>query len=79
MLVFIPWTRFELRQKDPAIDIRVFRQPNMWPVQVTAGLVGISLLGAQTPLATFAGANPKSGAGLGLDVERHLDRRRAST
>jgi MFS family permease len=66
VLVFIPWTLFELRQKDPAVDIRVFRQPNMWPIQVTAGLVGISLLGAQTPLATFAGADPKSGAGLGL-------------
>jgi MFS family permease len=67
VMVFIPWTRFELGRKDPAVDIRVFRQPNMWPVQVTAGLVGISLLGAQTPLSTFAGANPKSGAGLGLD------------
>jgi len=66
VLVFVPWTRFELKRPDPAIDIRVFRQPNMWPVQVTAGLVGISILGAQTPLATFAGANPKSGAGLGL-------------
>jgi MFS family permease len=66
VLVFVPWTLFELRQKDPAVDIRVFRQPTMWPVQVTAGLVGISILGAQTPLATFAGANPKSGAGLGL-------------
>jgi MFS family permease len=38
----------------------------MWPVQITAGLVGISLLGAQAPLSTFAGADPKSGAGLGL-------------
>ena len=66
VLVFIPWTLFELKQKDPAVDIRVFRQPTMWPVQVTAGLVGISILGAQTPLVTFAGANPKSGAGLGL-------------
>jgi MFS family permease len=66
ILVFIPWTRFELRRPDPAIDIRVFRQPNMWPVQITAGLVGISLLGAQAPLSTFAGADPKSGAGLGL-------------
>jgi MFS family permease len=66
--VFIPWTKFELRQKDPAVDIRVFRQPSMWPVQVTAGLVGISLLGAQVPLSTFAGGNPKSGAGLGLDA-----------
>jgi MFS family permease len=66
VLVFVPWTRFELRQRDPAIDIRVFRQPNMWPVQITAGLVGISLLGAQAPLSTFAGADPGSGAGLGL-------------
>jgi MFS family permease len=68
VLVFVPWTRLELRHRDPAVDIRVFRQPNMWPVQVTAGLVGISILGAQTPLATFSGANPKSGAGLGLDA-----------
>jgi MFS family permease len=67
VLVFVPWTKFELKRPDPAIDIRVFRQPNMWPIQVTAGLVGISLLGAQAPLATFAGADPKSGAGLGLD------------
>jgi len=66
VLVFVPWTLFELRQKDPAVDIRVFRLPTMWPVQVTAGLIGISILGAQTPLATFAGADPKSGAGLGL-------------
>jgi MFS family permease len=66
--IFVPWTKFELRQKDPAVDIRVFRQPSMWPVQVTAGLVGISLLGAQVPLSTFAGANPKSGVGLGLDA-----------
>lgn len=28
-----------------AIDLRVLRQPNMWPVQLTAGLIGISLLG----------------------------------
>jgi MFS family permease len=66
VLVFVPWTRFELKQRDPAVDIRVFRQPNMWPIQITAGLVGISLLGAQAPLSTFAGADPKSGAGLGL-------------
>lgn len=66
VFIFVPWTLFELKQKDPAVDIRVFRQPNMWPIQITAGLVGISLLGAQTPLATFAGADPKSGAGLGL-------------
>lgn len=66
--LFWPWGRYELRQKDPAIDLRVLGQPNMWPVQLTAGLVGISLLGAQAPLATFAGTDPVNGYGLGLDA-----------
>jgi MFS family permease len=67
--VFVPWSRFELRQKDPAIDLRVLRQPNMWPVQLTAGLIGISLLGAQAPLSTFAGTDrDEVGYGLGLDA-----------
>ncbi|MDO7881463.1 MFS transporter [Salinibacterium soli] len=70
VLVFIPWGRYELKQKDPAIDLRVLRQPTMWPVQLTAGLVGISLLGAQAPLATFAGTDPEEhGFGLGLDAD----------
>lgn len=68
-LVFIPWGFYELRQKDPAIDLRVLRQPNMWPVQLTAALIGISLLGAQAPLATFAGTDrDELGYGLGLDA-----------
>jgi len=40
----------------------------MWPIQLTAGLIGISLLGAQAPLSTFAGTNPINGYGLGLDA-----------
>lgn len=67
--VFVPWSRFELRQQDPAIDLRVLRQPNMWPVQLTAGLVGISLLGAQAPLSTFAGTDPVNGYGLGMPAD----------
>ncbi|MFB2555818.1 MFS transporter [Herbiconiux liangxiaofengii] len=66
VLSFIPFGRYELRQADPAIDLRVLRQPSMWPVQLTAGLVGISLLGAQAPLSTFAGTDPVNGYGLGL-------------
>ncbi len=65
-LVFIPFGRHELRHRDPAIDLRVLRQPTMWPVQLTAGLIGISLLGAQAPLSTFAGTDPVNGYGLGL-------------
>lgn len=66
IVTFWPFVRFELRQKDPAIDIRVLAQPNMWPVQLTALLVGISLLGAQAPLATYAGTDRSLGYGLGL-------------
>ncbi len=66
VLTFWPFVRYELRQKDPAIDIRVFAQPNMWPVQLTALLVGISLLGAQAPLSTYAGTDTALGYGLGL-------------
>jgi len=69
VLIFLPWGRYELKQKDPAIDLRVLRQPTMWPVQLTAGLVGISLLGAQAPLATFAGTDPVNGYGLGMEAD----------
>jgi MFS family permease len=68
VLTFIPFGRWELKQKDPAIDLRVLRQPNMWPVQLTAGLIGISLLGAQAPLSTYAGTDPVNGYGLGLSA-----------
>ncbi|MDQ1578391.1 MAG: hypothetical protein QOE21_1078 [Microbacteriaceae bacterium] len=67
VLAFIPFGRYELKQNDPAIDLRVLRQPTMWPVQLTAGLIGISLLGAQAPLSTYAGTDPSHGYGLGLD------------
>jgi len=62
------FVRYELRQDDPAVDIRVLRKPEMWPVQATAALVGISLLGAQGPLSTYAGTDTALGYGLGLDA-----------
>lgn len=68
LLAFVWFVRFELRQEDPAVDIRVLRRPEMWPVQATAALVGISLLGAQGPLSTYAGTDSSLGYGLGLDA-----------
>ncbi len=68
VLAFIPFGRWELKQADPAIDLRVLRRPAMWPVQLTAGLIGISLLGAQAPLSTYAGTDPANGYGLGLSA-----------
>ncbi|MFI8631195.1 MFS transporter [Microbacterium sp. NPDC077663] len=52
----------------PVIDVRVLARPDMWPVQATAFLIGISLLGAQGPLSTYAGTDSSLGYGLGLDA-----------
>ncbi|MFF2245741.1 MFS transporter [Arthrobacter sp. NPDC058130] len=66
-LVFIPFARLELRAADPLVDIRTLRGKSMWPVQLTAGLFGVSVLGAQAPLSTFARTDPAlHGYGLGL-------------
>ncbi|WP_404443273.1 MFS transporter [Microbacterium marinum] len=66
LLAVFVW--YELRQRNPIIDIRVLIRPEMWPVQATAFLIGISLLGAQGPLSTYAGTDPALGYGLGLDA-----------
>ena len=69
VLVFIPFGRQELRHPDPFIDLRVLRKPTMWPVIVTAGLFGISVLGAQIPLSTYASTPRELGYGLGLESD----------
>ena len=67
LLSFIPFARWVLGRDDPAIDLRMLAKPNMWPIQITAGLFGLSVLGAQIPLSTFAGTDPAvAGYGLGL-------------
>ena len=65
LLLFVPFVRWELRQGDPVVDVRMFTQPALWPVFVTAGLFGVSVLGAQAPLSTYARTDPIHGYGLG--------------
>ncbi|WP_286927716.1 MULTISPECIES: MFS transporter [Aeromicrobium] len=66
-LVLVPFVQHELGAGDPIIDLRVMRQASMWPVQLTALLFGVSVLGAQIPLSTFAQTDPDvHGYGLGL-------------
>ncbi len=61
-----PFSLWELRHKDPLIDVRMFRSPALGPVFLTAGLFGVSVLGAQAPLSTFARTDPEVyGYGLG--------------
>ncbi|MFC9918831.1 MFS transporter [Agromyces binzhouensis] len=66
LLLVVPFVRFELRHPDPLIDVRMFRSPALWPVFLTAGLFGVSVLGAQAPLSTFARTDAATyGYGLG--------------
>lgn len=62
----VPFVLWELRCADPLIDVRMFRSPALGPVFLTAGLFGVSVLGAQAPLSTFARTDPTIyGYGLG--------------
>jgi len=66
LALIYPFVRYELRHPDPLIDVRMFRDPALWPVFATAGFFGVSVLGAQTPLSTFARTDPAEvGYGLG--------------
>jgi len=69
LLLVVPFVRYELGRTDPLVDFRVLRSPSMWPVQLTAGLFGVSVLGAQGPLSTYARTDPAVyGYGLGLST-----------
>ena len=58
--------RVEARQTEPLVDVPVLAAPGQWPIQLTAFLFGMSVLGAQVPLSTFARADPAvTGYGLG--------------
>ena len=67
LALFVPFARHELRHHDPVIDVRMFASPALLPVFLTAGLFGVSVLGAQAPLSTFARTDPAvHGYGLGV-------------
>ncbi|WP_105566623.1 MFS transporter [Microbacterium halophytorum] len=64
--LLVPFVLWERRHPDPLIDVRMFRSPALWPIFLTAGLFGVSVLGAQAPLSTFARTDPDVyGYGLG--------------
>ncbi len=69
LVLLWPFVRQELKVAEPLVDIRLLISPSMWPVQLTAGLFGVSVLGAQAPLSTFARTDAAEvGYGLSLDA-----------
>jgi MFS family permease len=69
LVVLYVFGRYELGQAEPLVDVRLLRTPGQWPVQLTAFLFGMSVLGAQIPLSTFARTDPDvAGYGLGASA-----------
>jgi len=69
LAVLVPFVRYEARHPEPIIDVHLFASAKQWPVQLTAFLFGMSVLGAQIPLSTFARTDPDvAGYGLGADA-----------
>ncbi len=69
LAALVPFGRYEARQEEPMVDVRLLATPGQWPVQLTAFLFGMSVLGAQIPLSTFARTDPDVvGYGLGADA-----------
>ncbi len=69
LLVLVPFARYEAAHPEPMIDVRLLATAGQWPVQLTAFLFGMSVLGAQIPLSTFARTDPDTaGYGLGADA-----------
>ncbi|HET8988597.1 MAG TPA: MFS transporter [Humibacillus sp.] len=71
LAALVPFARVELAHPEPLVDLRVLGTPGQWPVQATAFLFGVSVLGAQIPLSTFARTDPAvTGYGLGASAGR---------
>lgn len=69
LLVLVPFWRVEASQAEPMVDVRLLAAPGQWPVQLTAFLFGMSVLGSQIPLSTFARTDPAEvGYGLGASA-----------
>lgn len=69
LLAVVPLVRVERDLDEPLIDVRLLASAGQWPVQMTAFLFGMSVLGAQIPLSTFARTDPAlTGYGLGADA-----------
>ena len=69
LAALVPFARYEAAHPEPMVDVRLLATPGQWPVQLTAFLFGMSVLGAQIPLSTFARTDPDAaGYGLGADA-----------
>jgi len=69
LAMVVPFWRVESAQAEPVVDVRLLVSREQWPIQLTAALIGMSVLGAQIPLSTYARTDPGvAGYGLGASA-----------
>ncbi|MFT4265093.1 MAG: MFS transporter [Nocardioides sp.] len=69
LAALVPFWRLESDREAPLVDVRLLATAAQWPIQLTAFLFGISILGAQIPLSTYLRSDPEvAGYGFGLSA-----------
>lgn len=66
LVALAPFWRVEAARREPLVDVHLLATRRQWPLQAVSALLGMSVLGAQIPLSTFARTDPAvTGYGLG--------------
>ena len=67
-LVLAGWGRFELRTRDPLVDMRMMRLRGVWTTNVTTVFVGFGMFSAYLLLPQLVAMPPRAGFGFGASV-----------
>jgi EmrB/QacA subfamily drug resistance transporter len=68
LLVLAGWVRFELRTREPLVDMRMLRLRGVWTTNLTSVMVGFGMFGAYLLLPQLVEMPPAAGFGFGANV-----------
>jgi EmrB/QacA subfamily drug resistance transporter len=68
LVVLALWTRYEMREPAPLVDMRMMRLRGVWTANLTALLVGFGMFGAFLLLPQLVQMPPRAGFGFGASV-----------
>ena len=69
--ILVVWVWWELRVKQPAVDVRLIVSPKLGPLYLTGFLFGMMMFGIQAPLTVFLSTDPAV-AGYGFSANTSL-------
>jgi MFS family permease len=66
--VLVAWGRYELRTRDPLVDMRMMRLRGVWTTNVTTVFIGFGMFSAYLLLPQLVAMPPRAGFGFGASV-----------